>query len=144
MTRRSEALCCLPALPQLLRIQIEATGTARRLCAPREAVVQRAVEHTSEHGIIRVMFGSVEEVVGEEPRGRRSSSLWAKPVRATVRGGYTISPQAHAQAVPESLVTLILQVRCCRPRPGICTEFSAVAAPGVCSAHSRPWPLPAP
>lgn len=39
---------------------------------------------------------------------------WWNPVRATVTGGYTISPceDAHGQRSPECLVTCIMKVRC--------------------------------
>jgi hypothetical protein len=40
-------------------------------------------------------------------------SLWYKPVRAHVQGGYTISPREDCNAInsPECLVTCILKVR---------------------------------
>jgi hypothetical protein len=43
----------------------------------------------------------------------RFQSLWYRPVRAYVQGGYTISPQEDCDAVnsPECLVTCILKVR---------------------------------
>lgn len=44
---------------------------------------------------------------------RRFQSLWYKPVRAYVQGGYTISPREDCNAInsPECLVTCILKVR---------------------------------
>jgi hypothetical protein len=43
---------------------------------------------------------------------RRFQSLWYKPVRAYVQGGYTISPREDCNAInsPECLVTCILKV----------------------------------
>jgi hypothetical protein len=42
----------------------------------------------------------------------RFQSLWYKPVRAYVQGGYTISPREDCNAInsPECLVTCILKV----------------------------------
>lgn len=44
----------------------------------------------------------------------RFQSLWYKPVRAYVQGGYTISPREDCNAInsPECLVTCILKVQC--------------------------------
>jgi hypothetical protein len=64
----------------------------------------------------------------------RFQSLWYKPVRAHVQGGYTISPQEDCNAInsPECLVTCILKVRsCAQQAPGLRAWCSAVCATAV-------------
>jgi hypothetical protein len=147
---------------QVLRLTIEpGAGWARRLCAPREVVVERLLKRDG-HGVAAVLFCSTDEFDadlreaaaerarrGPTPRERRRlrrlerreqaeraaaagravgllaplvllllrlswlrrrlfaallallaapAAWWYRPVRATVRGGYTISPREGAPA----------------------------------------------
>lgn len=68
----------------------------------------------------------------------RFQSLWYKPVRAHVQGGYTISPREdcfNAINSPECLVTCILKVGCgsCRTGAGFCGRIGAHMRPCSCS-----------
>ncbi|KAI8473368.1 MAG: hypothetical protein J3K34DRAFT_375550, partial [Monoraphidium minutum] len=103
---------------QVLRIRVEATGMARRCCAPREAVVER-VSQAEDSGVNVVLFSSIDDARpgggggagGGAGGGRWFGSAW--PVVARVRGGYTISPKEgpqDGQGPPECLVTCILKV----------------------------------
>lgn len=136
---------------QVLHIQVEATGMARRVCAPREVIVERLFKR-EDAGVDVILFSSIEAPISS-PRKRRGTGStlglsssgaagggavnggggssnwsagwgayvrpwewhwpsWYSPVKASVRGGYTISPREDcAGAQPECLVTCILKVR---------------------------------
>lgn len=48
---------------QVLRILVEATGLASRLCNPREMVVERLVKREDD-GVVVVLFSSIDKVSG--------------------------------------------------------------------------------
>lgn len=109
---------------QILRIILEPQGGgfASMLCAPREVLVQQ-VQKKEEHNIQVILFSSIDKIpdsakrIPESPESAEvsqtySSSWFRKPVRASVRGVYTISPLEGCTEgdSPEALVTCILKV----------------------------------
>jgi hypothetical protein len=68
---------------QVLRICVEATGMARRCCAPREVVVER-VSQAEDSGVNVVLFSSIVEDDGGE--GGTGSAAGAPPLSPAARG----------------------------------------------------------
>jgi hypothetical protein len=93
---------------QVLRICVEATGMARRLCAPREAVVER-VSQAEDSGVNVVLFSSIDEEA--EPLLPPSPPSRAGPLPRA-------SPWARLRA---ALAALLAWLAACLPaflRPG--------------------------
>jgi hypothetical protein len=67
----------------------------------------------------------------------RFQSLWYKPVRAYVQGGYTISPREDCNGInsPECLVTCILKVSTPR-HSGAVADGLCLLCTGACPVHS--------
>lgn len=59
LTTKADAVCVAPTIIQVLRIQIQASGSVGRYYAPREAIVQRLLKK-EEDGIWVVLFSSVD------------------------------------------------------------------------------------
>lgn len=85
---------CTPPPPpagmlQVLRLRVEAAGFARRMCAPREVLVERLWKK-EDQGIDVVLFSSIQQEERQKQRGRRLR------LRAQARGEQCPQQQERA------------------------------------------------